>query len=431
MRFLGKIRGLLILLMLAGIAAWLFQNGHLAPLIKQAKVLISGKEERKLTVKDFDFKPVSRRDIHQKVIATGSVTLKTGAEVKIGARISGQLQGLLVQIGDVIREGDLIAVIEHEDLLARVAKFRADMQAEKARLAKIRSEGPLLINKDEAELEELDVQRRLAKKMLERNLELHRQGVVAATVVDEAEERVEVLQAKTKLAVEELKLEKIRMEHDILLAEAMVDKARASLDEEKIRLSYARITAPIDGVVAFISTQKGETVVAGLSAPTFVTLIDLTRLEVTVYVDETDIGRIQLRQQAIFSVDTYADRFFTGVVRDIHPKAVIKDNVVNYEVVLEINRENIVLLRPEMTTNVVITTGTRPGVLAIPKEAVKRSGKETFAMINVKGMLMEKPIETGWREEGFIEVASGLKETDSVGIPKKPNKRKKGRRRRR
>jgi multidrug resistance efflux pump len=79
----------------------------------------------------------------------------------------------------------------------------------------------------------------------------------------------------------------MRLENDVKLAEAMVQRARANLREEKIRLSYARITAPIDGVVAFISTQKGETVVAGMSAPTFVTLIDLSMLEVTVFVDET------------------------------------------------------------------------------------------------------------------------------------------------
>jgi len=174
--------------------------------------------------------------------------------------------------------------------------------------------------------------------------------------------------------------------------------------------------------VAFISTQEGETVVASLNAPTFVTLIDLGKLEVTVFVDETDIGRIETFQKAVFTVDAYSDKFFNGVVRDIHPKAVIKDNVVNYEVILEIDPKNIALLRPEMTANVVVTTGTRSKVLSIPKEAVKKIGDESFAIVNLDGKLIEEPIETGWRDEGFIEIISGLNENDQVGIPIKPKR---------
>jgi len=101
-------------------------------------------------------------------------------------------------------------------------------------------------------------------------------------------------------------------------------------------LSYATITAPIDGVVAFVSTQEGETVVASMSAPTFVTLIDLKKIEVTAFVDETDIGKIKERQKAKFTVDAFPKKFFDAVIREIRPKAVIKDNVVNYEVMIEI-----------------------------------------------------------------------------------------------
>jgi HlyD family secretion protein/macrolide-specific efflux system membrane fusion protein len=421
----------LILLILAGVAAWLFQNGKIKPLMQMAGSVFGDKKASKPQVKDFEFKPVIRRDIHQKVNATGTVTLKTGAEVKIGARISGKLERLPVRIGQKVRKGDLIASIEHEDLLARVSRFQADLNAELARLNKTSREGPLLINKDRAGLEELEVQVQLAEKMLERNTELNERGVVSTTVVDQAQERVEVLSAKIKLAGHELILEVMRLENNIKLAEAMVARAEANLREEEILLGYANITAPIDGVVAFISTQKGETVVAGMSAPTFVTLIDLSMLEVTVFVDETDIGRIEIGQKAIFTVDTYPEKFFDGVVRDIHPKAVIKDNVVNYEVLLEIDRKYISLLRPEMTANVVVTTGTRKNVLAIPKEAVKRTAKDKFAMINVNGLMMEKSIETGWREEGYIEIKSGLNDNDEVGIPIKPkdDKRKKRRRR--
>ena len=268
--------------------------------------------------------------------------------------------------------------------------------------------------------------------MLERNQELNKKGFVSTTVLDQARERLEVLLAGINLANEELKLKQSQLINNSRLAEAMVDRAAANLNEEKIQLSYASITAPIDGIVAFVSTKEGETVVASLNAPTFVNLIDLRKLEVTVFVDETDIGRIKVGQRAKFTVDTFADQFFEGKVREIHPKAVIKDNVVNYEVILDIEEKKVAKLRPEMTANVVITTGTRKKVLTLVKEAVKRKGKKTFVVMQAGSGLEDQSIELGWRDGGKIEVVSGLNEGDEVGIPDKPiDKKRKGRRRRR
>jgi HlyD family secretion protein len=235
------------------------------------------------------------------------------------------------------------------------------------------------------------------------------------------------------VAEEKLKLEEARLENDLKVAQTQVERARATLNEEETQLSYARITAPIDGVVAFISTQEGETVVAGLSAPTFVTLIDLRKLEVTTFVDETDIGRISVGQSAVFSVDTYADKLFKAEVREIRPKAVIKDNVVNYEVILEIDPKHIALLRAEMTANVVVTTGTRKQVLIIPREALNREGKKTFVLRRQGETLEEVPVEIGWREGKVLEMISGVNEGDEIGILKKMGggNHRKGRRSRR
>ena len=431
MKISGTLRNLLLLAILAAGIHWLWQDGKLAPIEKTVKAMIFGKPPEKPKAKDFEFKSVTRQDVHQKVLATGTVTLKTGAEVKIGARISGQVKSLLVKIGDFIRAGEKVAIIEHEDLISRVARVQADLDAEEAKLNKILTEGPLETNKAKAQLEELKVQLKLAEKTLERNLELNKKGFIADSSVDQAEERLAVLKAKINLANEEIKLKGSQLENDSRLAQAMVDRARANLEVEDIQLSYATITAPIDGIVAFISTQEGETVVSSMSAPTFVNLIDLRKLEVTVFVDETDIGRIKVGQKSLFTVDTYSEKFFKGKVREIRPKAVIKDNVVNYEVILDIEKKNISKLRPEMTANVVVTTGTRKNVLTIPKSAVKRKGKKTFTVMQVDGKLVDKSIELGWRDDKVIEVISGLAEGDQVGIPNKPiTKKKRGRRRR-
>ena len=84
-----------------------------------------------------------------------------------------------------------------------------------------------------------------------------------------------------------------------------------------------------------------------------------------------------------------------------------------------------------MTANVVETTGTRKNVLTIPKSAVKREGKKTFTVMNVDGKLVDRAIELGWRDGKVIEVISGLKKDEQVGIPNKPISNKKKRRRRR
>ena len=430
MRTTGKFLRFAVVIICLGFVGLLAREGKLSSVWNNVQGLFSGKKEHKLTFADYEFEPVIRQDIYQKVLATGTVTLKTGAEVKIGARISGQLEKLMVRIGDIVRAGDTIATIEHEDLLARVAQFAADLRAEEARLTKIRGEGPLEINKLKAALEELNVQISLARKMLSRNQTLRKNGIVSEFVVDEADERLLVLNAKINLVKEEINLEEVRLQNDIRLQEAKIERALANILEEETQLSYATVTAPIDGVVAFVSTQEGETVVASMSAPTFVTLIDLKKLEVTAFVDETDIGKIKDRQKARFTVDAFPKKFFQAEIREIHPKAVIKDNVVNYEVMLEISKKNISLLRPEMTANIVVITGVHEDVLTIPRGAVKRSGKKSFAVRKTEIALSENPIELGWRDGDAQEVVSGLNDGDQVGILIKPEKKKRGRRRR-
>ena len=430
MRTSGKFLRFAIIMIFLGFIGLLTREGKFSPVWENVQGLFSGKKEHKLTFADYEFKPVIRKDIYQKVLATGTVTLKTGAEVKIGARISGQLEKLMVKIGDIVRAGDMIATIDHEDLLARVAQFTADLKAEEARLKKIKEEGPLEINKLKAGLEELNVQISLAQKMLSRNQALRKKGIVSESVVDKADERLLVLNAQINLVEEEIKLEEVRLQNDIRLQDAKVEKAVANILEEETQLSYATVTAPIDGVVAFVSTQEGETVVASMSAPTFVTLIDLKKIEVTAFVDETDIGKIQERQKVKFTVDAFPKKFFDAKIREIRPKAVIKDNVVNYEVMLEISKKNISLLRPEMTANIVVTTGVHEKVLVVPRGAVKRSGKKSFAVMKTEIALSEKSIELGWRDGDAQEVVSGLSDGDQVGILIKPKKKKRGRRRR-
>ena len=211
-----------------------------------------------------------------------------------------------------------------------------------------------------------------------------------------------------------------RAERALEVTEAQLRQARAALEASRIQLEYTRITAPISGVVAGVSTQVGETVAASFAAPTFVTIIDLDRLEVWAYVDETDIGRVAVGQRATFTVDTYPGVEFPGVVTAIRPSAEIQANVVNYITVIEIEDQLEMTLRPEMTTTVNIVLESREGVLTIPNGAVRRDAEGTHALVLADGVPERRPIETGYRGRDRTEVIRGLAENDQVVVGSLP-----------
>src|SRR5262249_6693024 len=197
-------------------------------------------------------------------------------------------------------------------------------------------------------------------------------------------------------------------------AEKQMTAAQAGVVYAATQLAYARIEAPIAGVVASVSTQEGETVAASFAAPTFMTLLDLSRLEVWAYVDETDIGRIRTGQPARFTVDTYGDQEFEGHVTAVYPKAEIRDNVVNYVTVVRFDPPRDRTLRPEMTTTIRIVREMRKNVLALPIRAVRREGDRLFVVCRRGDAIGRRPVTTGSRDDAYWEIVDGLHEGDEV-----------------
>jgi len=198
------------------------------------------------------------------------------------------------------------------------------------------------------------------------------------------------------------------------MAAAQVNQAEANAEYAKIQLGYTRIYAPIAGVVSSIATQVGETVAASFASPTFVTIIDLDRLEVWAYVDETDIGRIEIGQQAHFTVDTYTGTDFEGRVTAVYPKAEIQDNVVNYITVITVTGKKGKVLRPEMTTTVNILLQVRENVLTVPNRTIRRENGSQYVYVLKDGQPRKQPVNTGWKNKNYTEITSGIKETDCV-----------------
>lgn len=364
--------------------------------------------------------PVTRRDLSATVTATGTIKAMVGAEVRVGARIPGRVDQLLVQVGDRVNAGQVIARLEQDDLRAAVEKARADLAAAEAKLLTVKNGARTQeLRTAEAVLRQAEANRSLAQVNLERYRQLYQDGGIALQQVDTAARDYDVSVARVRTAREQLSLtrEKYTVE-DLQYAEAQVLQARAALRIAEANLGYATIAAPMHGVVASVSTQQGETVTSGSAAaqaPTFVTIIDLNRLQVDAYVDETDIGKVRVGQEATFNVDAFPDKEFRGTVTAIYPKALIQQNVVTYDVVIAIdNREG--LLRPDMTTNTTITVAKREKVLAVPNQAVRREDGDRVVFVQEGDRLVRRPVKTGWKDKTYTEVLSGLRDGQRVVV---------------
>ena len=387
-------------------------------------------------------------DLPAQIVATGTVTPRVGAEIKVGPRLSGQLNHLSVKIGDVVKKGQVLGILDDKDLKANVARA-------------------------EASLKDAQANAKYTAANYERMKELLPKGYISQDAVDAA------LRAKES-------------------AEAQVKNAQASLDYSKIQLSYATIVAPINGIVETVATNEGETVAASFNTPTFVQLIDLSRLEVDTYVDEVDIGGVKIGQKATFTVDAFPDRIFHGEVEAIQPQAVIQDNVVTYDVIIGIKghrdkaeeeqeegpkekggpperREREKgesspgagtgpggerpgsghgswgqhqegrpdraehrgpaagteaekpqkqlsplesfegLLRPKMTATVTIELDATKGALVIPAKAVRHEGGKAFIMIaSPKGPPIQRPVTLGKESGDYVQVKAGVSEGEKV-----------------
>ena len=292
-----------------------------------------------------------------RVLATGAVRPQVGAEVKVGTRISGQVDRVYVDIGDRVKPEAMLAELEKEELEAGASKVRASLAAARAKLALLRKGARTEeIDAAEAAVAQAKAVVDAARLELKRKSALLEKKLIAEEQVDAAKRDVQVAEAKLAAAKSALAVKrKLYLPEEVALARARVAEAKAAYDMAKVRLGYADIRSPIGGVVAEVNIQSGETVSSGLRAPTLVTVIDLTKLQVEAYVDEVDIGRVEVGRKATFTVDTFPEEEFSGRVKAIYPKAVLRDNVVNYLAIISFSNPG-GRLRPGMTANVTIET---------------------------------------------------------------------------
>jgi RND family efflux transporter MFP subunit len=314
------------------------------------------------------------REIDSTVTTSGTVRLRTGAEVRVGSQVSGIVRKLNVTVGSHIQKGDIIAEIDPLPLEARVEQART-----------------------QAAMDEVGVGK--AERDLKRGQQLFAEGVLPAQQKEDLEWQLKSAQAK-------------------------LEKSKSDLAAVEIDLSYAVIRAPISGTVASVSTQEGETVAASFAAPTFVTIIEDNALELVAMVDETDIASVQPGDTVNFTVEAYPSREMPEIVKRIDPVATIISGVVNYPVTATIERDGR-LLKPDMTANITIKTAERKA-LVVPNGAILRDGEERCVFLIRDGRQEKRTVTIGTRDAAFTEIKKGLSASDVVLVNRAADSERKG-----
>jgi HlyD family secretion protein len=267
----------------------------------------------------YRFATVTRGAIENTVSATG--TLSPVTTVEVGTQVSGTIDSVYVNFNDIVREGQVLVVLD--TLLLKAAVVDA-----------------------EANLERSQVQLELAITDHKRSQSLYDQEMIPEADFLTSQSQVKVQQATIR-------------------------SSEASLQRARRNLGYAVIKSPINGIVIERNVEAGQTVAASLSTPTlFIIAQNLSQMEILAEVDESDIGEIEQGQSVRYEVAAYADKQFTGSVKQVRLQPRTISNVVTYTVVVETSNDEGVLL-PGMTATIDFITDRCSDVLMIPNKALR------------------------------------------------------------
>jgi HlyD family secretion protein len=262
---------------------------------------------------------IDHGSITQTVSATG--TLSAVTTVKVGSVVSGIVASLHADFNKEVKKGDLLAELDPVPFQARV------------------EQGAATLRKAEVDLRNSEIG-------LRRQTTLKDEGLAPQADFDQAQA-------------------------DYDSARATVAQARATLEQAQTDLKNSRIVAPIDGVVVDRQYDVGQSVAASFQAPTLFTIAqDLTKMQVSADVSESDIGQCKVGQPVRFTVDAYPEQTFRGKISQIRLNATVNQNVVTYPVIVEVPNPDLAL-RPNMTANVTIDVATVQDVLRVPNAALR------------------------------------------------------------
>ena len=333
--------------------------------------------------------PVETGELRRTVTATG--TLDATLNVEVGSQLSGQIAELLVDFNDEVKQGQALARLDQRTFLARVAQAHATVEmaeaaiaVARAKLERARTDALDSVAQRtvlEAPIANARVRLQAARNELKRKETLRQAQISPEIAVEDAQTRVSGAEAALREAaaivgahehkIAGARADLQRAEAELASAIATLPQKQAELDVAEIDLDRATIRSPIDGVVVGRKVNQGQTLATTLEAKTlFVIAGDLRQMDIDAKLDEADIGKIQVGQDAAFTVDAYPGRQFTARVRQVRKSAEVQQNVVTYTVVLSAANPDDLLL-PGMTAVTHITVSRSGPITQIPLAALR------------------------------------------------------------
>jgi len=352
---------------------------------------------------------VERGDITKSVVATGKITPITKVEIK--SKASGIVEKLLVDSGDRVKQGQVLAELDKVEIQAQVNSAKAQLLSSQASLQSA------MADEKRAAVDAEGVDIPTLQRAYQRAQAMSEDGVVSQSTLDDSQRAYIMAVNKRDVARAQLTVNKAKVSQ----ARAQVEKDQASLKQFEEQLSYTTITAPIDGVVLSRDVEVGDAVssilVLGSGATLVMTLGDTSEVYVKGKVDESDIGKVYLGQPARIRVETFKDKTFTGHVTKIAPMGVEKDNVTTFEVRVSINNPG-GELKAEMTANAEVILDEHHNVLLVPESAMLYD-KDKNASVDVpdpsaKDGMKKIPVKIGISNGVKTEVTAGLKQGEQV-----------------
>ncbi|MGE4291523.1 MAG: macrolide transporter subunit MacA [Desulfovibrio sp.] len=319
--------------------------------------------------------PVTRGDVENTVTCLGSLQPKD--YVDVGAQVSGQLNQVLVDIGDQVEKGQLLAVIDD-------STYQSEVEGDRAELANLNAQ----LAQEQAELE-------LAQLQYKRNAKLRQVDAVSQSDLDTYQSELRVAEAK------------------INALKAQIRKAESSLSSAMTNLEYTRIYAPMSGTVIDQTALEGETLNANQSAPEILRIADVQTMTVEAEVTEADVVKIHAGMTAWFTTLGLPDRRWQGTVRQVLPTPETENDVVLYHVLIDVPNEDGVLMT-EMTAQVFFVLSEARDALRAPATALKQQNGKTYLPLLRDGEMRLVEVQTGVEGRTEVEIVSGAQEGDLI-----------------
>ena len=282
--------------------------------------------------------PLEIKTLTTTVSATGNI--EPTNTVDVGIEVSGTISEVLVDYNDQVQIGQVMARLDTTKLNSKVVSSKAALARAQATI----SEAKAGLKNSQNEWERV----RTMYASTGGNYPSKQEMDNISTTVEKA---------KAQLAA----------------AVAQSDQATAQLNADQDDLRKAVVISPVNGIVLERKIEPGQTVVASMQTPILFKMAeDLTKMRVIVSVDEADVGEVKEKQKVRFNVDAYADQQFEGQITQLRMNSAVVNGVVTYEAVVEVHNDDL-LLRPGMTANASIITGTFSNVSVIPNAALRFS----------------------------------------------------------